>query len=116
MARNCINCNKGVAYGHAVSHAKNRVRRLFRPNIQKIKVLRDGNSVSVKMCTSCIQKLKKDGQFGLYRYISYLKADTEIKEAIAKIPKIEIPKEETVSARKKKKEDTMKIEDIVGKA
>lgn len=116
MALHCVNCGKGIAYGHAVSHAKNRTKRVFKPNLQKLKVLRDGVVVRVKLCTNCIQRMKKDGQFGIFKPIIYIKADKEIKETIAQMPKIEVPIMETVKSAKKKKEETMAIEDIVGKA
>lgn len=115
MALVCDNCRRGIMYGHAVSHAKNRTRRIFKPNLQKLKVLRNGIIVRVKLCTSCIQRLKKDGRIGTYRFVKYAKADKEIKETLAKMPKIEIPKAEDKKTKEKKKEESLKIEDIVGK-
>lgn len=50
----CENCGKGVMYGHNVSHAKNRTRRLFKPNLQKFKGMR--------LCVKCLRKLKKKSQ------------------------------------------------------
>ncbi|HCS78193.1 TPA: 50S ribosomal protein L28, partial [Patescibacteria group bacterium] len=31
----CANCGKGIMIGHRVSHAKNRTRRIFKPNLHK---------------------------------------------------------------------------------
>lgn len=115
MALICDNCGRGIMYGHAVSHAKNRIRRVFRPNLQKLKVLRNGIIARVKLCTSCIQRLKKDGRMGALRLVQYAKADKEIKETLASMPKIEIPKAEDKKTKEKKKEESLKIEDIVGK-
>ena len=65
MAYRCDYCHKGKQYGHAVSHAKNRLRRFFIPNLQKLVVFQNGKSaVKVKFCTGCIKRLKKDGRLG----------------------------------------------------
>ena len=34
----CYVCDKGVAYGNNVSHANNRTRRTFKPNLQRIQI------------------------------------------------------------------------------
>src|SRR3989344_3334836 len=104
MALNCQNCGKGIGYGHAVSHAKNRTKRLFKPNIQKLKVMRDGRQIRVKLCTRCIQRLKKDTILGPMRVIQYINADREIKEAIGNLAKVEVPKDIAVDTKKKKAE------------
>lgn len=107
MAYKCEFCGKGVAYGHAVSHAKNRVRRLFKPNLQKIRALRDGVNIRVKFCTSCIKRLKRDGILGLFKIPSY-KPAASLKLATAKDTKVKIV--ETVSVV-----PTLDISSIVGK-
>lgn len=50
----CFVCDKGVAYGNNVSHANNRVRRHWRPNLQVVRVELDGRIVRVKVCTRCM--------------------------------------------------------------
>ena len=110
----CSNCGKGLSYGHAVSHAKNRVRRTFKPNIQKLKVMRDGEEVRVKLCSDCIQRLKRDGRFGGLTSISYERKNLEVKKAMENMPKVEVPLKESTPSDKKK--ETIAIEDIVGKA
>jgi large subunit ribosomal protein L28 len=50
----CYTCNKGVAYGNNVSHANNRTRRTWKPNLQVARVELDGKIVKVKVCTSCL--------------------------------------------------------------
>lgn len=59
MAFKCVSCGKGISWGHRVSHAKNRSNHMFRPNIQKKKILIGTKMVSVKICTNCIKTLKK---------------------------------------------------------
>ena len=52
----CFHCDKGVAFGNNVSHANNRTRRRFDPNLQSIRVQRpQGGNVRKKVCTSCIK-------------------------------------------------------------
>jgi large subunit ribosomal protein L28 len=41
MARRCAITGKGVQVGHNVSHANNKTKRRFLPNLQKISVLSD---------------------------------------------------------------------------
>ncbi len=51
----CYVCNKGVTFGNNVSHANNRVRRTWRPNLQVMRVLdASGKIIKVKVCTSCM--------------------------------------------------------------
>jgi large subunit ribosomal protein L28 len=41
MARRCAITGKGVLVGHNVSHANNKTKRRFLPNLQKVSVLSD---------------------------------------------------------------------------
>jgi large subunit ribosomal protein L28 len=50
----CYTCGKGVAYGNNVSHANNKTRRVWRPNLQVARVLVDGTVTKVKVCTRCL--------------------------------------------------------------
>jgi large subunit ribosomal protein L28 len=55
MARICSACGKGPGYGNTVSHANNKSRRRWLPNLQTVKtVLADGSRRRVQVCTSCI--------------------------------------------------------------
>ncbi|MBV8859297.1 MAG: 50S ribosomal protein L28, partial [Acidobacteria bacterium] len=40
MAKRCEVCGKGPQFGNNVSHANNRTRRRFDPNLQSIRVQR----------------------------------------------------------------------------
>ena len=57
----CYVCKKGVAFGNNVSHANNRTRRVFKPNLQVMRVLHEGKTVRVRVCTRCIHagKIKR---------------------------------------------------------
>ncbi len=56
----CEICGKKPMHGRNVSHSMRHTRRLFRPNIQKTKIMRDGKLVSVMICTRCLKTLSKD--------------------------------------------------------
>ena len=57
MARVCYVCGKGPVVGHNVSHANNKTKRIWYPNLQKIQVV-DEKTKSVKkkkVCTRCLR-------------------------------------------------------------
>ena len=55
----CANCNKGVMYGHEVSHAKNRTKRLFEPNLHFARVKIAGVFKRLRLCTKCLRMIKR---------------------------------------------------------
>ena len=55
MARRCELTGKGVLVGHAVSHANNKSKRVWEPNLQKVKAMIDGAVRSIRVCTRCIR-------------------------------------------------------------
>ncbi|HEY5512758.1 MAG TPA: 50S ribosomal protein L28 [Geomonas sp.] len=55
MSRICEICGKGPSFGHNVSHANNKTPKIWRPNLQKIKAVRNGTVRSIKVCTRCIR-------------------------------------------------------------
>jgi large subunit ribosomal protein L28 len=50
----CYSCGKGVSFGNNVSHANNRTRRVWKPNLQVARVAVEGKVIKVKVCTSCL--------------------------------------------------------------
>ena len=50
----CFHCDKGVAFGNNVSHANNKTRRTWKPNLQVVRTLVDGKVTKVKVCTRCL--------------------------------------------------------------
>ncbi len=50
----CYACDKGVTFGNNVSHANNKPRRTWKPNLQVVRTLVDGKIIKVKVCTSCL--------------------------------------------------------------
>ncbi len=56
MAKRCEICGKGPQFGHNVSHANNRTKRRFNPNLQKIRVkLPNGATARQRVCTRCLK-------------------------------------------------------------
>ena len=55
MSRRCEICKKGLQYGHNVSHSNRKSNRIWRPNIQKVRALRNGRVMRINVCTRCIR-------------------------------------------------------------
>ncbi len=58
----CFVCGKGVAYGNSVSHANNKTRRTWKPNLQVARIVGlEGKTIKVKVCTGCLSagKIKR---------------------------------------------------------
>jgi len=58
MARVCSVCGKGPATGHNKSHANNRTKRRWNPNLQTVRVMVQGQPRRVRVCTRCIRSDK----------------------------------------------------------
>jgi large subunit ribosomal protein L28 len=50
----CYHCDKGVAFGNNVSHANNKSRRTWKPNLQVVRTLKGDQIIKVKVCTRCL--------------------------------------------------------------
>lgn len=63
MSRVCELTGKAVMSGNNVSHALNRTRRKFRPNLIRAKLLSDvlGQSLSMKISTSALRTVEHNG-------------------------------------------------------
>ena len=56
MARKCDICGKKTVTGNNVSHAHNKTRRRWLPNLQPVKIqLEDGSNRRVRVCANCIK-------------------------------------------------------------
>jgi len=55
MAKVCEICGKKPIYGHNVSHSHKMTNRRWLPNLQKIKVVVNGEVKRMRVCTSCIR-------------------------------------------------------------
>ncbi|HWK45322.1 MAG TPA: 50S ribosomal protein L28 [Stellaceae bacterium] len=63
MARKCELTGKGVQTGNNVSHANNRTRRRFLPNLQITSLLSDalGSSIRLRLSTNAIRTVEHNG-------------------------------------------------------
>ncbi|MFH1491179.1 MAG: 50S ribosomal protein L28 [Pseudomonadota bacterium] len=55
MSRICEICGKGPTVGYNVSHAHNKTKKRWYPNLQKVRTVKNGQSVRIKACTGCIK-------------------------------------------------------------
>jgi large subunit ribosomal protein L28 len=63
MSRVCEITGKKVQVGNNVSHAKNRTRRKFYPNLQKKRffIPEEGKWITIKVSTSALRTINKNG-------------------------------------------------------
>ena len=68
MARRCGITGKGVQTGNNVSHAKNRSRRRFLPNLQQASILSDalGAPIRLRLSTRAIRSIEHKGGLDAY--------------------------------------------------
>jgi large subunit ribosomal protein L28 len=55
MAFACDVCGKNRLVGNNVSHANNRTKRIFRPNLRNVRALVKGAAQRMKVCTRCLR-------------------------------------------------------------
>jgi large subunit ribosomal protein L28 len=58
MSLKCEVCEKKTQFGNNVSHANNKTRRRWNPNIKKLRVVMKGSVKTMKICTRCIKSGK----------------------------------------------------------
>jgi large subunit ribosomal protein L28 len=56
MSRVCDLCGKGKQIGYNVSHANNKTKKEWLPNLQTVKIVQDGTTKKAKLCAKCIKK------------------------------------------------------------
>ncbi|PHS79621.1 MAG: 50S ribosomal protein L28 [Rhodospirillaceae bacterium] len=83
MARKCALTGRGVQSGNNVSHAHNKTRRRFLPNLQDTSLMSDalGHTVPLRVCARTIRTVEHNG--GLDAYLlntSNLKLTDEAKK------------------------------------
>lgn len=55
MAFMCELCAKKPTSGNNVSHANNRTRRVFNPNLQTVRAIVGGAHKRIRVCTRCLR-------------------------------------------------------------
>ncbi len=58
MSKQCEICGKKPVTGNNVSHAHNKTRTVWSPNLQKVRALQNGSVKTIKACTRCIRSGK----------------------------------------------------------
>ena len=58
MAKVCDICGKKPISGNNISHAHNRTRRRWIPNLQRVRARVNGRSVRMTVCSSCLKSNK----------------------------------------------------------
>jgi len=55
MSWKCEICGKRPSVGHNVSHANNRTKRRWLPNVQKVRAVVNGQVKRIRVCTKCLK-------------------------------------------------------------
>ena len=86
MARKCEISGTGAMSGNNVSHANNRTRRRFLPNLQVVSLLSDilGKAFKLKVCSKTLRTIEHNG--GLDAYLEST-SNTKLTEEAKKIKK-----------------------------
>ena len=58
MSQICEFCGKKPQVGCNVSHAHNKTRRRFNPNLQRVRHVENGRVRRVRVCTRCLRSGK----------------------------------------------------------
>lgn len=68
MARVCSICGKGRSVGNNVSHANNKTKRRFMPNLQVTSLLSDalGQLVKLRLTVNAIRTIEHNGGLDAY--------------------------------------------------
>lgn len=68
MARRCAITGKGVQTGNNVSHANNKTRRRFLPNLQDASLLSDvlGQTVKLRLTVHALRTIEHNGGLDAY--------------------------------------------------
>jgi large subunit ribosomal protein L28 len=55
----CANCGKTTTFGHNRSFSQRATNREWKPNLQKVTLLKNGRLVTQVFCAKCIKSLSK---------------------------------------------------------
>ena len=58
MAHICEVCGKGVMSGNNVSHSNRHTKTAWKPNVQTVRAIVDGEVKRVNVCTRCLRSGK----------------------------------------------------------
>lgn len=58
MSRVCEVCGKGSVSGNQVSHSVRHTKRVWLPNLQKVRAIVNGTPKRLSVCTRCLRSNK----------------------------------------------------------
>lgn len=88
----CFHCGKTTIFGRSHTHHRGvaggrwkkrapKTQKIFKPNLQKIAIMVKGKSETVRLCTKCIKRIRKDMRDGVKPF--YVLAQTQTTAAAA---------------------------------
>ena len=82
MSRRCELTGKAVMTGHNVSHANNKTKRIFRPNLQQVSLASDalGQKVRLRISMNALRSVDRLG--GLDAFLAKAKDDVLSERAL----------------------------------
>ncbi len=92
MARRCLITGKGVLTGNNVSHANNKTRRRFLPNLQDTTVMSEqlGEKVRLRLSTRALRTIDHKGGFdGFLRQSKNADLTPELRRLKRRLTKVE---------------------------
>lgn len=87
MAKRCAITGKGVLSGNNVSHANNKSRRRFLPNLQEVSFMSEtlGRAIRLRLSTNAIRTIEHNG--GIDSFLIKAKT-TKLDNKVARLKKI----------------------------
>jgi large subunit ribosomal protein L28 len=55
----CAHCGKTTTFGHNRSFSMRATNRAFKPNLQKVSIIENGQKIQKTLCTRCIRTMVK---------------------------------------------------------
>lgn len=85
MENVCYHCGKGVLYGRMHTHHRGvaggrwkkrapKVQKIFRANLIRLSIMVNGEAKRVKLCASCLKRVKKDMKDGVKPFVTLANA------------------------------------------
>ncbi len=76
----CYQCGKGNIYGRSHTHHRGvaggrwkkrapKTQKIFKPNLQRIDIVENGDTKEVRLCTKCVKRVKKDIKDGVRPFL-----------------------------------------------
>lgn len=89
----CFHCGKGTLLGRSHTHHRGvaggrwkkrapKVARIFKPNLQKVSIQENGQVFTVKVCTKCVKRVKKDVREGVRPFLTIVNLPANVKPAM----------------------------------